>query len=65
MGARLVKAKLGMDTMEDLDADQPLGRLGRPEDVARLVRFLASSEAELVTGQRIVIDGGTDASPTG
>jgi NAD(P)-dependent dehydrogenase (short-subunit alcohol dehydrogenase family) len=65
MGARLVKAKLGLDNMEDLDAGQPMGRLGRPEDVARVVRFLVSADAGFVTGQRIVVDGGSDASPTG
>ncbi|HET6507031.1 MAG TPA: SDR family oxidoreductase [Baekduia sp.] len=65
MGARLVKAKLGLDNMEDLDADQPMGRLGRPEDVARVVRFLASEDAGFVTGQRIVVSGGVDSAPTG
>lgn len=65
MGAKLVKAKLGLDRMEDLDADQPMRRLGRPEDVARVVRFLVSDDAGFVTGQRIVVDGGADASPTG
>jgi NAD(P)-dependent dehydrogenase (short-subunit alcohol dehydrogenase family) len=65
MGAKLVKAKLGLDRMEDLDAGQPMGRLGRPEDIARVVRFLVSDDAGFVTGQRIVVDGGVDASPTG
>jgi NAD(P)-dependent dehydrogenase (short-subunit alcohol dehydrogenase family) len=65
MGARLVKAKLGLDNMEDLDAGQPMGRLGRPEDIARVVRFLVSDDAGFVTGQRIVVDGGADAAPTG
>jgi 3-oxoacyl-[acyl-carrier protein] reductase len=65
MGAKLVKAKLGLDHMEDLDPTQPMGRLGRPQDVARVVRFLVSEQAGFVTGQRIVVDGGVDASPTG
>ncbi len=64
MGARLVQAKLGLDDMTALDASQPLGRVCRPEDVARVVRFLVSEEADFVTGQRIVVDGGSDASPT-
>lgn len=36
----------------------PLGRLGAPEDVARLVLFLASEEASWITGGTYVIDGG-------
>jgi NAD(P)-dependent dehydrogenase (short-subunit alcohol dehydrogenase family) len=65
MGAKLVQAKLGLSSAADLDASQPLGRVTRPEDVARVVAFLASDAAALLTGQRIVVDGGADASPTG
>jgi 3-oxoacyl-[acyl-carrier protein] reductase len=36
----------------------PLGRLGEPEDVAGVVRFLCSAAAAYVTGQVIVVDGG-------
>lgn len=36
----------------------PLGRLGKPEDVANVVAFLASDEASFITGQLIVVDGG-------
>jgi NAD(P)-dependent dehydrogenase (short-subunit alcohol dehydrogenase family) len=64
MGRRLVQAKLGRETVEELDADQPFGRVVRPDDVGRLVAAVACAELELVTGQRIVIDGGGDASPT-
>ena len=63
MGAKLVKAKLGLDDMSELDATQPFGRLVQPGDVAAVVRFLCG--AAMVTGQRIVVDGGVDASPTG
>ncbi|MUK89948.1 3-oxoacyl-[acyl-carrier-protein] reductase [Ornithinibacillus sp. L9] len=36
----------------------PLAKLGTPEDVARVVRFLASEDANYITGQTIHIDGG-------
>ena len=36
----------------------PLGRLGEPEEVAKLVRFLASDDAKYITGQVISINGG-------
>jgi len=65
MGSKLVRAKLGLEDITELDAAQPLGRVVRPEDVARVVRFLVSEAADFVTGQRIVVDGGADASPTG
>jgi NAD(P)-dependent dehydrogenase (short-subunit alcohol dehydrogenase family) len=39
----------------------PLKRLGKPEEVAALASFLASSDAEFATGQTFVIDGGETA----
>lgn len=45
-------------TREALTAQQPTGRLGTPEDAARLVRFLVSDEARWVTGQLMHSDGG-------
>lgn len=36
----------------------PLAKLGKPEDVANAVRFLASADADYITGQTIHIDGG-------
>jgi len=39
-------------------ASVPAGRMGTPEDIAHAVSFFASEEASLVTGQRLVVDGG-------
>ena len=39
-------------------ARQPLGRLGRPDEIAALAVYLASDDAQFVTGQALVIDGG-------
>jgi glucose 1-dehydrogenase len=36
----------------------PLGRLGLPEDIAKMVAFLVHADASFVTGQNIVVDGG-------
>jgi len=42
----------------DFIARQPMGRLGRPEEVAALAVYLASDEAAFVTGTAQIIDGG-------
>lgn len=45
------------------NAMTPLGRPGRPEEVAALLHFLASNDCPYITGQAIVIDGGMSAGP--
>lgn len=45
-------------TMESLKEDTPLGRIGKPEDVAGAVSFLASGDADFITGQDIPVNGG-------
>ena len=49
---------LDENTKKDLIQTIPLKRLGNPEDVSKLVLFLASDEASYITGQTISIDGG-------
>ncbi|WP_077601134.1 3-oxoacyl-[acyl-carrier-protein] reductase [Oceanobacillus sojae] len=50
--------QLSEEQQESLLQLVPLARLGKPEDVARVVRFLASKDANYITGQTIHIDGG-------
>jgi len=45
----------------DLEADPPLGRRGRPEDIAACVLYLLSDESAFVTGASYVLDGGSTA----
>ena len=41
-----------------LDSAQPLGRVGRPEEIAKTVRFLFSDDSSFITGALIAADGG-------
>ena len=49
------------DAAEDAKKSLPLGRAGRPIDIAKLAVFLCTEEAEFIVGQTIVADGGTTA----
>jgi NAD(P)-dependent dehydrogenase (short-subunit alcohol dehydrogenase family) len=44
--------------MAQFAASHPLGRIGRPEDVANGILYLASPQAEWVTGVALPVDGG-------
>ena len=50
------------ETRAELRARQPIGRLGQPEEVASMVRYLASDEAAFITGALFSIDGGWTAA---
>ncbi len=49
---------LGEETLKELAEETPLGRLGRPEDIAEAVAFLAGEKASFITGQVLMVDGG-------
>ncbi len=51
-------AKLDDKQKEQLLSNVPIRRMGKPEDVARVISFLCSSDADYITGQVIAIDGG-------
>ena len=49
---------LGEETLSLLAEQTPMGRLGTPEDIARLAAFLAGDGASFITGQVMTADGG-------
>ncbi len=66
----LVKTKLAAALWEGLGEERiarnvPLRRLGLPDDIATAALFLASDASSWVTGQTLVVDGGTTIQPSG
>lgn len=49
---------LGEEGLEAAGERIPLGRVGKPEEVARAIRFLCSDDASYITGEQLVVDGG-------
>ncbi|MBI4338028.1 MAG: SDR family oxidoreductase [Chloroflexi bacterium] len=60
MGLRYFEREMGVkpDQLKQVYPKMPLGRIVQPEDVANLVVFLASKEAEMLSSQIIYVDGG-------
>lgn len=57
----LLESSLDAEAIEGLKAKHPLGRLGTPEEIAKVVSFLLSDDASFVTGAYYLIDGGYTA----
>ncbi len=51
-------AKLTEAQVETLLKNVPMGRMGTPQDIAKVVAFLCSNDADYITGQVITVDGG-------
>jgi len=50
---------LGEKVLHRVASHIPIGRIGDPDDVAQAMLFLATDEARYITGQTIVVDGGS------
>jgi len=50
--------KLTEEQVKKLVQNVPMQRLGKPEDIAKVVAFLCSNDADYITGQVIAVDGG-------
>jgi len=57
----MIRKALTPEALEALASSQPMGRLGRPEELAKAVLFLASDDASFVTGSAMYVDGGQTA----
>jgi NAD(P)-dependent dehydrogenase (short-subunit alcohol dehydrogenase family) len=49
------------ESIDQLTARQPMGRLGTPEEIAKSIAYLASDDTAFMTGSALVIDGGLSA----
>lgn len=55
---RMIYDQFSVEEVTELQEQIPIGRLGRPEEIATLVEFLASEHSSYITGQIISINGG-------
>jgi meso-butanediol dehydrogenase/(S,S)-butanediol dehydrogenase/diacetyl reductase len=59
----LLQPLLGLPGVEDAYKEcVPMGRIGKPEEVAAVITFLASDDASYITGAAVVVDGGVTAA---
>ncbi len=61
----LTEKATGPELLKYLETDferVPMGRLAKPEEIAAVFAFLASDDAQFITGQNIIVDGGLTAN---
>ena len=51
-------AAMSQDVLTRIEAQIPVGRLGRPDEIARVVEFLVADDAAFITGATVSINGG-------
>ena len=54
----LGSSEVGQERLKMISGSVPLGRLGKPTEVARAVVFLASDDSSYITGTELFVDGG-------
>jgi NAD(P)-dependent dehydrogenase (short-subunit alcohol dehydrogenase family) len=57
-GELMASSEAGQQRLKMLTSIVPMGRLGRPEEIAKTVVFLASDDASFITGVELFVDGG-------
>jgi citronellol/citronellal dehydrogenase len=60
IGTETLMTKYPREMVETMDSTIPLGRLGRPEEVAWLIAYLASPAGDFFSGTTVTVDGGRD-----
>jgi citronellol/citronellal dehydrogenase len=60
IGTETLMTKYPREMVESMDSTIPLGRLGRPEEVAWLITYLASPAGDFFSGTTVTVDGGRD-----
>ncbi len=60
IGTETLMTKYPREMVESMDSTIPLGRLGRPEEVAWLIAYLASPAGDFFSGTTVTLDGGRD-----